>query len=369
MKDTLCELYGFDLKQREQRLALMGLSDSHHADIEILHQKIIQPYGKNIVDEFYNILLTYPSIKNFLQSYSQAGAIDIESKLKQLKITQLHNLNSYGIGFDTQEYFEDRLRVGLVHAKIGLPISYYQMAFRILNEILFNYAQIHIAEKNENLLLIIKLISNVSTLDMSLAIETYYNIKVSEMSNSIHALMDEQQQLVQQIDRDELTQTASRARALTFLKANIDKSVSNEYRFCTAMIDLDFFKKVNDKYGHLIGDKILKDVSARMMGTLRSDDMLGRYGGEEFILIFPGAEISIAEKIANRICNRVNSEPFQVEKHKINVTVSIGVAEWQGDDEQSLLIRADHALYKAKQQGRNQVVVEYLTRNMRPHSA
>lgn len=348
-KLPLCEKYGFTSQSRETRLAMMGLSKENHAQLNYFHEKVIQPYAKNIVNDFYDVLLSFDEIKEFMLQ---------RIKIERLKLTQLFYVKSYGRDFDTAEYFEEHLKVGQIHAQIGLPLSYYQMSFRILDEVLIDYLVFHVTDDSEKILQFTKLISNVSALDMSLAIETYHGKKIHDMSDSIHALINEKESLVSKIDLDELTQVASRSRVLSFIKQNLIESAKNQNCFCVAMIDLDHFKAVNDNYGHIVGDHILKDVAARMNGLLRSHDMLGRFGGEEFIIVLPGSNISIAKQIAERFCAKISEEPFQVNEHTLNVTISIGVTQWKKNDgEPSLLGRADNALYEAKHQGRNRVMV------------
>jgi len=344
----LCEMYGFTSKQREVRIAMMGLSNVNYSQVKYLHEKVIQPHAKSIVDTFYNVLFSFPEIKVYLLSL-----VNIE----HLKMQQLIYLESYGLNFDTQKYFEQRLKVGQIHAKIGLPLSYYQMSFRVLDEIIIDYLVFHATNNAEAILQYVKLVSNISALDMSLAIETYHGKKIHEMSDSIHALIDERQSLVIQMDLDALTKTASRTHVLDFVQNNLDQSEQCEHCFCIAMIDLDFFKSINDKYGHIIGDSILKDVAARMMESLRPDDMLGRYGGEEFVLVLPGSDIGTASNITERICKQVSEKPFVVDGHKITVTLSIGVTQWAINDTKEIILnRADHALYEAKDKGRAQVI-------------
>lgn len=344
----LCDNYGFTSKQREVRVAMMGLSNVNHSQVKYLHEKVIQPYAKSIVDTFYEILFSFPEIKAYLLSL-----VNIE----HLKMQQLAYLETYGLNFDTPEYFEQRLKVGQVHAKIGLPLSYYQMSFRVLDETIINYLVMHTTNNEGTILQYVKLISNLSALDMSLAIETYHGKKIHDMSDSIHALMDEHESLVIKMDLDELTMAASRARILDYVKNNVLKAEERGSPFCVAMIDIDFFKSVNDEYGHIIGDHILTEVAARIMGALRTDDMLGRYGGEEFVLVLPGSDIKVAKKITERVCKRVNNKPFKVDEHIISVTISIGVTQSNKKDSDEILIaRADHALYEAKHKGRNQVI-------------
>ncbi len=350
MHNTLCDKYGFNTAQRKLRVAMMGLSAVDIALVKLLHGKIIEPYGEEIVADFYEALLSFPEVKAFLLEH---GEID------SLHRTQLAYLQSYGVNLETAEYFEERLQIGRVHALIGLPLSYYLMAFRILDDLLFDFIVKSIASESGQFLPLMKLVSRISALDMSLAIDAYHTKKVRDMNSSIDALMDERQLLTSKIGLDELTQVASRARVLDYLQANLKKAEQKQYCFCVAMIDLDFFKSVNDKYGHLVGDQVLTDVAARMKAVLRGGDVLGRYGGDEFLLVLPRADMGVAKQITERICGCINAKAFQAEDYAIPLTVSIGVAVWQqGDTDLTLLARVDHALYQAKHQGRNRVVLE-----------
>jgi diguanylate cyclase (GGDEF)-like protein len=118
------------------------------------------------------------------------------------------------------------------------------------------------------------------------------------------------------------------------------------------MIDLDHFKKINDTYGHLVGDEVLKAVAKRIAMVLRTEDVLGRFGGEEFLVIAPGSTLSDAEAIAERLRATVAISPVV---SKVSVTVSIGVSSTEtGPCDSTALVRsADEALYEAKRNGRN----------------
>ena len=126
------------------------------------------------------------------------------------------------------------------------------------------------------------------------------------------------------------------------------------------MLDIDLFKKVNDTYGHAVGDEVLKEVAVRISRNLRNFDTMARYGGEEFIIMMPEATPEAALMVAERLRMRIASEafPVSVPAGEINVTISLGVAttdDPKGADE--LIRRADHALYVAKNRGRNCVVM------------
>jgi diguanylate cyclase (GGDEF)-like protein len=123
------------------------------------------------------------------------------------------------------------------------------------------------------------------------------------------------------------------------------------------MLDLDFFKNVNDTYGHAAGDALLKHFSAMVTGEVRLIDTVGRLGGEEFGIIFPGADLKATKVLADRLCQRVSRSPLLFNGQEIRITVSVGVTDVKATDSNSdaPLARADAALYRAKQLGRNRV--------------
>ncbi len=133
----------------------------------------------------------------------------------------------------------------------------------------------------------------------------------------------------------------------------------SENAFCVLIYDIDFFKKVNDTYGHLAGDLILKELSLRVKTILRDTDVFIRFGGEEFLILLPMTKTAGAMVIAKRILSITASETFLFQNHKIDVTVSIGITSpLKSDTIATLIARADEALYKAKTNGRNRI--EYL---------
>lgn len=124
------------------------------------------------------------------------------------------------------------------------------------------------------------------------------------------------------------------------------------------MIDLDHFKNINDNYGHLAGDEILREMSRRAVGCLREYDVFGRYGGEEFLAIIPDSDFAGTTATADRIIHALLQKPFCFQQQQILVTASFGVTVCSDPDEglNAALHRADEALYQAKAEGRNRVV-------------
>jgi len=128
-----------------------------------------------------------------------------------------------------------------------------------------------------------------------------------------------------------------------------------------AMIDLDFFKKVNDTYGHAAGDDVLKCAAKLFHDSARSTDLVARYGGEEFAVMMPETELADAETFAEKIRSMIAETPLQTQAGDLHVTVSIGVANAPHSKLKSpkeLIVAADKALYRAKKAGRNQVQAE-----------
>jgi diguanylate cyclase (GGDEF) domain len=122
------------------------------------------------------------------------------------------------------------------------------------------------------------------------------------------------------------------------------------------MIDVDFFKAINDKYGHVTGDEVLKDIVSLITGNIRSGDYLIRWGGEEFLVIAPYASLNNAYLLSEKL--RIQAELHYFSYKGIRITLSSGIAElMENENETSFIKRADNALYKAKNSGRNKSVI------------
>ena len=128
---------------------------------------------------------------------------------------------------------------------------------------------------------------------------------------------------------------------------------------CLLMFDVDYFKKINDAYGHDIGDQVLQKIADLSRKEMRSADVLARFGGEEFVVLLPETSLEDAVMIANRLRKNIESHPIKIKNSElVNFTISIGVSRLNQEyvDLQSLIKQADIALYRAKQNGRNQVI-------------
>jgi diguanylate cyclase (GGDEF)-like protein len=129
--------------------------------------------------------------------------------------------------------------------------------------------------------------------------------------------------------------------------------------FTISMLDADHFKQINDTYGHPVGDDVLRRLASEMRDHIRYPDTIGRYGGDEFLIVLPHSTAKAAAQQAERLCKHVRSLRIKSGDQEIGVTISIGIAQYkiQQEDWQSLLARADAALYQAKSNGRDRWVV------------
>jgi diguanylate cyclase (GGDEF)-like protein len=153
--------------------------------------------------------------------------------------------------------------------------------------------------------------------------------------------------------------------ALTFLpnRRMIVRELQNEVvraeryaaPFSISVVDVDFFKRVNDTYGHIVGDEVLRHISYQLRDHIRHPDLVGRYGGEEFLILLPNTGAEDATEQAARLCKCVREAQMPINGHEMKITVSIGVAQYQpgADTWDTLLNRADTAMYEAKNKGRD----------------
>jgi two-component system cell cycle response regulator len=154
---------------------------------------------------------------------------------------------------------------------------------------------------------------------------------------------------------DALTGLSNRRAVLTQLAGMVSAARRHGHPLSIAILDLDHFKRINDSYGHKVGDDVLV-AAAHAMGThLRAEDQLGRLGGEEFLVLLPDTDTEAAGHVAEKLRAEVATAPTSVP-----VTVSIGVATWDGEAPEDLLHRADEALYAAKEAGRDRVLAATL---------
>ncbi len=158
---------------------------------------------------------------------------------------------------------------------------------------------------------------------------------------------------------DTLTLLPNRRKVLHDLQSEVMRAQRYKTPFTISIVDVDHFKKVNDTYGHLAGDEVLKNVGEMLSEQIRHPDLAGRYGGEEFIILLPNSNALAAAEQASRLCKFIREAVIQIPKHVLQITVSIGIAELkpEADSWEALINRADTAMYEAKSAGRDRWAV------------
>ncbi len=173
-------------------------------------------------------------------------------------------------------------------------------------------------------------------------------------------LRDNMQMSIELAITDGLTGLFNRRYMETHLGTLVDQSAARGKPITVLVLDIDYFKAINDSYGHDAGDDVLREFALRIRKATRNIDLACRYGGEEFVIVMPETDMAVATAVAERLRRRIATEPFAIQKgaRHLEVTISIGIAALSGvdDDAAAILKRADQALYRAKRDGRNRVV-------------
>jgi two-component system cell cycle response regulator len=175
-------------------------------------------------------------------------------------------------------------------------------------------------------------------------------------------LRDNVQMSIEAAITDALTGLHNRRYMETHLASLVEQAHARGKPLTVLVLDIDFFKAVNDTHGHDAGDDVLREFAVRLKKSIRGIDLACRLGGEEFVVVMPDTDMAVATMVAERLRRRIAADPFPIHKgeRKVAVTISIGLAALAGPDDgaASVLKRADQALYRAKRDGRNRVVAD-----------
>lgn len=345
-KRPLTRRYGFGARPRRQALLeLIGLGARDHGLARRLQKLVIAPRLDAIMDEFYRGLRRNPAARAIFQrGFSMA----------HLRDTQRRYLLTLGIGFDRPEYFESRLQVGVAHMRVPVPLSLYQASYGLLQRIILRHLPSGAGHKDNPRGALAEFLVKIASLDMALAIETYHAERVDALEHSLRQWRGESARWQKLADTDRATGLVNRAGLMTVLRRELDKL--GRKPMSVILTDVDGFKSINDRHGHLMGDKLLRGITARLLAAARKNDVVGRYGGDEFLLVLKETPLDVAQGVAERLRARVDDEPLDLDGRTVHATLSLGVTEARPEDGVETLIgRADAALYRAKHSGRNRV--------------
>lgn len=189
---------------------------------------------------------------------------------------------------------------------------------------------------------------------------TYFRSMQYRLSASNEKLAAALAQIEELVRKDDLTGVANRRGIIERLQQCIKTTHRDGSALCIALVDIDYFKQVNDRYGHDGGDQVLRTFGQLLASQLRAVDCAGRYGGEEFLLVLPGTSLRQAQVLLERIRKHTESLPWAHMVHPdLHVTCTLGLAQYRpAETVEALISRADAAMYRGKEAGRNRVVLD-----------
>lgn len=345
---TLMEQIKITDREIEQRLGYLKLNKK---DIQKIVQAkpIISNEIESIVKEFYDYLISYDEISHIIG--------DSESLTRLKNYIRQYILELFDGKYDA-DYVQSRLRIGLVHKRIGVPPKLYIMAVKHLLNLL---RQRLVAESLENCRVCenrISLIETIILFDLTLVFDTYIHGMMEELirgkkeleayAEGLEEKINERTRELKNIARiDGLTSLFNQRSFYEELRREVSRSRRRASNLCLIYFDLDGFKRVNDTQGHQKGDEILVDTAKIVRKTLREEDISARYGGDEFCIILPNTDMASAKNVAQRLI-----QLFEDNMSDSGVTLSIGLAMTGPDallDPETLVKTADAAMYESKE--------------------
>lgn len=340
----LCAFFHIDAAEIAARRAFLGFSTQDECNLERIRQ-VMQVEADAIITEFYEHLSGFHPVKEYLAD---------PEVLVRLRQTQKQYLLTLGQRADGLAYVEDRLRIGRAHERVSLDPKWYLGAYVKLFELIERRLA---ARHHGGSAAFLVTLQKIFTLDATLAVETYYQATMQRLETALQDLTEAKKSLEKIARQDALTKVHNRKHLMEALEAELRRSLRFHHPFSLLFIDADHFKQINDSYGHAFGDFVLKRLVAALRDVLRPADIIGRFGGEEFLVGLVETAADAAQQIAERLRLKVSETIFKFKGQQVLVTISIGLASLRDGsaDIDRLIDSADHALYRAKEAGRNQV--------------
>ncbi|MCG3686594.1 sensor domain-containing diguanylate cyclase [Aliarcobacter butzleri] len=362
--------------------------------IDVLTDDFATLYKKHINKDFVNVVIFqenglvlsssnkdnslfekfFEKNKN-INDYKELKVVDINKKEYITKIVQLDTLNKqeYIVIFAdyekiTEPYLAQTFKLLLtfiIIAFLMFPIMIYLSG--IIIKPIYNLVKQSIKIKNrkyndvsqiESPILEIALLS-ASFENMAQSINGYQNSLEEKVKQRTEELLAKNEELLKLSITDNLTKLYNRVKLDKSLQEEMNRSLRYNTNFSIILLDIDYFKKVNDNFGHQVGDEVLIESAQVLSKNIRNVDILGRWGGEEFLVICPETKIEDAIKVASHINAAIKLHKFTT--YPNTVTMSLGVASFNKDikNVDNIILNADKALYQAKEEGRDRVIAFY----------
>jgi diguanylate cyclase (GGDEF)-like protein/PAS domain S-box-containing protein len=334
-----------ELAEHEQRVLAEALADTAAALTATMHlddvfDRILGNVGRVVPHENANIMLIEEGVARIVGCYGYAEADLERARALRLPVAQTPNLIGMGetgqplIIPDTRTYagWVDFPETRWIRSYAGAPV---QVKGKTVGFINLNAA-----------------VPGFFQEDHARRLQAFANQAAIAIENA--QLYAQTQQLA---ITDELTGLYNRRGFFELGRREVERAVRFGHPLSLLILDIDHFKTINDTYGHPAGDRVLQTLARRCLANIREIDLLGRYGGEEFVILLPESSLANASQVAERLRKVIAGEPFASQAGSLEITISLGVAsvgEGEGDLA-DLIARADRALYLAKRSGRNRV--------------
>lgn len=345
---SVCSSFGFDDARIHETIVALGIRAEHAELAERIRREIIGDAAERIVDACLAALASLP----------EAARVEADPSAPACRQALSDQLRRFGSRFDTPEYFAEYLALSTTRSHAGFSLRMLLLQQHVTQQVLLERLHDRVPHDSDAARALASCILKLTALNLLLIMEGFHRHQAHELQEALDRSRAEAARLHQSVATDALTGAITFSHAMKELDSQIRKAAGSGRPLCVMMADLDFFKKVNDTYGHLVGDIVLKHTAERIKSAVRDFDVVGRFGGEEFVVFLANTDLALGKVIAERIRHGIAQTPFRAKRFTIDVTISIGVALLKpGETREALLERADAAMYQAKGAGRNKVVV------------
>lgn len=348
-EQTLIQQLRISRREIERRKEYLGFTE---ADVQILSslREIVAANIDEIIEEFYQKIVPFEEMDQIIG--------DAET-LQRLRNYQRNYIISLFDGQYDEEYVLSRLRVGVVHKRIGVAPKYYISAIHNLTSIIRNIISSHSKGDCQACVSGLASIEKILMFDLSLTFDTYINSLMDEakrareeMENyaeSLEVVISKRTEiLAEQASKDGLTGLLNQRSFYAELKKELSRGQRRRHSTVLIYFDLDGFKKLNDSQGHKRGDEILVATANAIKSSTRICEVSARYGGDEFCVILPESSFGEAEEVCKKICGVIKSTTGDT-----GISCSMGIAMATPEnpiDANTLVKAADKAMYEAKKQ-------------------